>query len=220
MREHKKKWLFDKGRTSGSRKRWSYGGDFANERSTKQFKELEDAPKKSGMKTGKVFNNRLSFKPLRRFLNSRVGKDWDVIYSEIKDRMPADIWDYHKPAELYVSIKVDIMPDGKIIYKQGWGVSRVTISEDGVTSKYGRYSHYYVHPETNLLCKLKPSPSPGRKGMPKLTKKEGKKKYAQYKTNRNKSNADFRKRKIAINEEADIVLKEKKKANKNDIQEG
>mgnify|MGYP001022661462 FL=1 len=70
-----KKWLFDKGKTSKSRKRWSYGGDFANERNTKQFRDIDDAPKKSGMKTGKVFNNRLSFRPLRRFLRNKVGKD-------------------------------------------------------------------------------------------------------------------------------------------------
>jgi len=220
MREHKKKWLFDKGKTSGSKKRWSYGGDFANERNTKQFKDIENAPKKSGMKTGKVFDNRLNFSPLRRFLRSKVGKNWNDIYSEMRERIPADIWDVHQPAKFYVSIKVEINSNGSIVDTQGHGVSRIVISEDGKTTKYGRYSYYYVNPETNLLCRLEPATSLGKLGKPKLTKREGKIKYAEHKTYRNKSKAKHKIGKEKINKEAGLILKEKKKRVKNDIQEG
>ena len=58
-----------------------------------------------------------------------------------------------------------------------------------------------------------------RRGKKNLAKKEGKKKYAQYKTSRNKSHAEYKQGKTKINEEAGIILKEKKRA-KNDIQKG
>jgi hypothetical protein len=213
MRKHKKKWLCDKGKTSGSRKRWSYGGDFANERNTKQFKDLEDAPKQSGMKTGKVFNNRLNFAPLRRFLNAKVGQDWNIVFPEIKERIPQDVWESHNPIEWYVHLKVKIEPDGSIVNLKAISKMHALISKDGKTTIWRQgYSTYYVHPETNLLCKLVAAARAN-----KLPKEEGRKKFAEVKTQRNKSKSSWKKRKQEIGDEAAVVMKQKKKP-KDDIQ--
>ena len=208
-----KKWLFDKGKTSKSRKRWSYGGDFANERNTKQFRDIEDAPKKAGMKTGKVFNNRLSFRPLRRFLRNKVGKDWNQIYSEIKERIPADIWEYHNPAEWYVYTKVEILSDGSIVNTKSRGVHRTLVSPDGIHA-YNRYSHYYVHPDTNELCYLKGDTSHKEK----VSYKEGKKKHAEFKVKRNKENKSWKENNEKKSSEAAIIMKNKKQL-KNKVDE-
>lgn len=223
MREHKKKWLFDKGKTSKSRKRYNSGGDFSEDRKSKEFQDLEYTPaKRNGMKVSS-WNKRkhaLNFRSLLRFLRGKIGKDWSLIYSEIKERIPNDIWETHNPVERYVHTKVKIESDGSIWDEKG-SVSRTfKISDDGKIGKHGRYATYYVHPETGLLCRLEPSGSYGRIGKPKLDKKEGKKKYAEFKTSRNKSSAEYKERKRKINEEAGNVLKEKKKQNKNDIQKG
>lgn len=209
MREQRKKWLFDKGKTSGSRKRWSYGGDFANERNTKAFKDIEDAPKKAGMKTGKVFNNRLSFRPLRRFLKTKVGKNWNEVYSEMKERIPQDIWDTHNPIEFYVYVKVEIQTDGSLFNKKAISKFHSIISPDGI-KHWGRHSAYYVHPETNLLCRLEPS-GVGKK---KMDKKEGKKKFAQIKTEKNKSKRISQNGKAKFADELIAIMKEKKQNSK------
>jgi len=219
MRQHKKKWLFDKGKTSGSRKRWSYGGDFANERNTKQFKDMEDAPKKSGMKTGKAFNNRLSFRPLRRFLRAKVGQPWSAIYSEIKERIPKDVWETHNPVEWYVYDNVEIRPDGivnmkKLPVQRGKGYWRNYVSKDGITAESSKYGMFYVHPDTDLLCYLIPK---HRKDKP--TKQEAGKKHAELKRSSKKMKQVWKQHDKNIADKAAIVMKEKKQR-KNDIQTG
>jgi hypothetical protein len=216
MREGHKKWLFEKGKTAGSRKRWSYGGDFANERNTKQFKELEDAPKKVGMKTrqSKARLNRLDFSRLRRFLKTKVGKKWDDVYSEICQRIPKDIIEIHNPVKWYVSTKVSIKSDGSLYDK----IDKQYISDEGKfhtrTWKYGykydaHYPHYFVHPQTGILCRLEV------KKFRTVTKKEGKKKFAQYKTQRNQSDIQRKKGYREYSENAAEVMKQKKQEKKN-----
>lgn len=213
MRQYKKKWLFDKGKTSGSRKRWSYGGDFCDERNTKKFKELEDAPKYSGMKTGKVFNNRLSFRPLRRFLKAKTGFHWNAIYSEIKERIPKDILEINNPISWYVYDNVEILSDGSIINKNKLPVFNQYhntwwnfVSKDGITSEGTRYGMFYVHPESGLLCYLIPKNKEN-----KLSKKEGKKKFAEVKKSRKGMKGSYKKAQEIRGDSASDIMRQKKK---------
>lgn len=164
MKQHKKKWLFDKGKTSGSRKRYAYRGDFADERNTKKHtKNFESLPSHQGMKPGHSKINRLSFSPLRRFLKAKTGQNWDAVYSEIVERIPKDILHKHNPIEWYVVLKAKINPDGSIVDKKnmpakcGDGEYRGYISKDGIYAESTRFSTYYVHPVTNELCRLMPA---------------------------------------------------------------
>ena len=93
------------------------------------------------------------------------------IGNQIKERIPKDIWDTHNPVEWYVHTKVKINKDGSIVDTRGKYSHFALISKDGKTCAYGRYASYYVHPDTNLLCRLEPSSSVSRTGTPKITKK-------------------------------------------------
>lgn len=223
MREHKKKWLFDKGKTSGEKKRWVGGRDFANDRNTKEFQDLEYIPKRNGMKPrtnrGGI-KSQLDFSPLRRFLKSKVGKSWDLVYSEICDRIPEEIRKTHNPVDWYVCTHTKLMEDGSIVDTavSSWG-NRNVISKDGINATHARYSTYYVHPETRELCRLIPRIRKSKEGPNPLTKKEGKKIFAKENKNRKKSTADYKAREKERSDLAAEKMKEKKRL-KNDIQEG
>ena len=214
-----KKWLFDKGKSSGSRKRYSYGGDFSDVRNTKEYQNLDELPPKSSMvhKGNKL--NRLSFGKLYRFLNSKVGTNWDVVFSEIKERIPNEIWEgwsylsfgSKNFIEIFVSVKVEINPDGSIVDlmdRDYPGLHDDTISYDGIK---GNYIHptYYVHPDTNLLSRLEPRDSKREK----KPEKEVKTLHAIGKTNRKKRKLGREKKNKEIADKAAEVMKEKKHIN-------
>ena len=58
------------------------GGDFRHERHTKEMKNFEGTHK--SMKSGKFDYD---YTPLFRFLQSKVGKKWDNVYSEAVSRL-------------------------------------------------------------------------------------------------------------------------------------
>jgi hypothetical protein len=201
MRKHKKPYLFDKGKTSGSRRRYRWGGD-AYDRNDKDFKEhLEDYPTKEGMKarTG----NNLNFSPLKRFLKARVGQLWDNVYSELCDRIPKDIREKRHPEEWYVATKVIIKEDGSVWEPNHSGVFDHCISKDGIYhERWG--SSYFVHPVTGILHRLEDQ----RKRT--VSKKEGRTKYAEQKKQSRKSDREYKKKKqeekIVIGDTIDPAL--------------
>jgi hypothetical protein len=77
-----------------------YGSRLKNEtvrRQRRKFKagEVESLPKKQGMKPkGRSFETRKELNeylnPLKRFLRSRIGKQWDDVYSEIREHFGKD----------------------------------------------------------------------------------------------------------------------------------
>ncbi|MCL1493585.1 MAG: hypothetical protein M1G31_22975 [Pseudanabaena sp. Salubria-1] len=97
----------------------------------------------------KYFSDHLA--PLRRFLRSHVGQPWDLVYSELCDRLDqrtvtgqhvvTHLWQY---VERYVEI-VDGKPCRKPYQPRYLG--------DGCFGR--RYDEFYVHPETGLLCEAK-----------------------------------------------------------------
>lgn len=137
-------------------------------KSKKRFKTIEDAPEKEGMKETyfglKDFNDNLS--PLRRFLESRVGRHWDDVYSEVcqfislSSTMQRHILEH---LDGYVIKEVQII-DGKpystVDGSRGYGPRPLT--------SRGSYTQFYVHPETGILSKA-PQQTSSKPRRPQIT---------------------------------------------------
>ncbi|WP_426668117.1 hypothetical protein ACPPVU_18625 [Mucilaginibacter sp. McL0603] len=100
------------------------GGDFRHERNTKQFlnNEASHAPMHSGQ-----FG--YDYTPLFKFLLSKVGKDWDEVFSEANSRL-----DKQEPIFWMVAIhaheKKDIIRCGESSYYSG-----LFVDENGLLQK-------------------------------------------------------------------------------------
>jgi hypothetical protein len=108
-------------------------------------------PSKQGMRAphvrnygGKQLNENLS--PLRRFIESRVGRPWDKVYSEICENLRADntvqqhVRDH---IEDFVSIRTS-MVDGEVV-----------VHYSSPTLLKNSYIGLYVHPVTGILLRNK-----------------------------------------------------------------
>jgi hypothetical protein len=91
---------------------------------------------------GKQLNENLA--PLLRFLDSRTGRRWDDVYSEICENIRPDntvqqhVLDHVKQ---YVNTKVRRNEDGEL-----WDY-------DGRPGPLGNWSRFYVDPDTGMLCR-------------------------------------------------------------------
>ena len=108
-------------------------------------------PSKEGMRAphvrnwgGKELNENLS--PLRRFIESRVGRRWDKVYSEICENLRADntvqqhVRDH---VEDFVAIRTS-MVDGEIVVHGRCSSPRLLKND---------YTELYVHPITGILLR-------------------------------------------------------------------
>lgn len=103
------------------------------------------APAKRAEKT-KSLNENLA--PLRRFLESQVGRPWDKVYSEISEHLrPSNAVQQHvrDHIEDFVATKTR-MKDGKVVVTNGRFPGRV----EPLTESWQKL---YVHPRTGLLRK-------------------------------------------------------------------
>lgn len=141
MRKDMAKVLVERSRTGGSR-----------DRRGRAPRSLEDLPNKVSMKRGhndrKSLNENLS--PLKRFLDSRVGKPWDQVYSEISANLkPSNAVQQHVRDHIWDFVKKDVF-----------------IAEGGIVCGYNRYRYFggnheinnnqlYIDPETGILKKYK-----------------------------------------------------------------
>lgn len=95
--------------------------------------------------------------PLRRFLHSRVGQNWDAVYSEICENINVNSTvQQHvlSHVEDFIEINTFIGDDGKIYSKGHHG----HISPVDGPGHWGRYSSLYVDPTTKLICRVDPKP--------------------------------------------------------------
>lgn len=110
----------------------------------------EDAPKREKIRRkwiedwneGKEFSDVLG--PLNRWLHSKIGCNWDDIYSEISTTLKKTsktMLHIYTHIFQFVETKVRII-DG-VAYHHNW---------DFPIKSYGNYYNFYVHPETNVLC--------------------------------------------------------------------
>lgn len=90
--------------------------------------------------------------PLRRFLRSKVGQSWNVVYSELCQRLDSStmagqhvlshVWDY---VERHVEL-IDGIP-----YSKPYWISRCRLDVH-------YRDKFYVHPETGILCACEKKP--------------------------------------------------------------
>jgi hypothetical protein len=90
--------------------------------------------------------------PLRRFLRSKVGEEWNDVYSELCQRLKTNtmagqhvighVWDF---VERYVKII-----DGKVYHKHYQKYR--TLLEASYRDRF------YIHPETGILCAVEKAP--------------------------------------------------------------
>src|ERR1700709_2155531 len=107
MREHNKRWLISKMKSSGSRRDHLANGSFSEERNTKKYFDIENlAPHESIKRTQEFYNGKINTGLLVRFLRGQIGNDWDNVYSEIVARIPAKLLDYKEIALWNVADKV------------------------------------------------------------------------------------------------------------------
>lgn len=158
MREHNKRWLISKMKTSGSKRDHIVNGTFADERNTKKYADIEYLPSHESIKkTGDFYNGKINTSLLIRFLWGQIGKDWDIVHSEIISRIPARLLDYKEIATWYVADKV-VMKDGRLwntrtqqyIYMGGeW--EGLHFSERKLMEEF---VEFYIDPETNKLMHI------------------------------------------------------------------
>lgn len=114
MEKHKEKLFRKENKASLCTKYYvNIGSDFRYERNTKEFKNF-DGDKKSMTKKKLGYD----YTPLFKFLLSKVGKDWDVVFSEAKSRI-----DKPEPifwmVALHEHLKDDIVRIGQSTYFSG-----------------------------------------------------------------------------------------------------
>lgn len=145
MKPDNKKKLY---RSNGKRDFDRYGDKYKIKR-VKSHDINDDLPNRTAMSP----NGRSSktFKPLLNFLKSSIGQHWDKIYAEIVKKIPHDIRSQSDPIDWYVSVNV-IINDDKSIYDTK---NHTIISKDGKTATRFHGEHYYVHPISKVLHKLK-----------------------------------------------------------------
>lgn len=100
------------------------------------------APVRDKPERTKNLNENLN--PLRRFLQSAVGRKWDKVYSEISENLkPTSTVQQHVRDHLedFVAVKTR-MSGGKVIVSQRYGGER-PLDDD--------HRRFYVHPRTGLL---------------------------------------------------------------------
>ena len=149
-----KKWLISRLKTSGSKKRWLSSTDYATTRNAKKGVDFSDLPTHEAMsKSSSFYNGRINTDLLKRFLRTQVGKDWDMVYSEIIARIPNKLMDYKYCIYWYVADKVEVK-DGKLWNLRDRYFIETCTDAPYTFKKHYRYMEFYVHPETNLLVRI------------------------------------------------------------------
>lgn len=132
-----------------------YANSFSHTRAAKHFKvdsdlEVDDEFTTHAKKArkGRDKHSRENWGVLRRFLERRVGKPWNDIYSEVCENDKT--FTAHRlrdQIKYYVSINVVFGPNGELFEYDSHGVWPVT-------TPWGRGNTLYVHPDTGILCRI------------------------------------------------------------------
>lgn len=158
MREHNKRWLISKMKTSGSKRDHILNGSFADERNTKKYQDLENLPQHESIKkTQEFYNNKINADLLVRFLRGQIGIDWDIVYSEIISRIPARLLDYKEIVQWYVADKVELK-DGQLWNKREqkyiWTEGALEPRHYTERALMEQVIEFYVDPQTNKLMHI------------------------------------------------------------------
>lgn len=157
MKEHNKRWLMSKLKSSGSRKRYLTNGSFSDDRNTKKYQNIENLPQYESIEsTWKLYNGKINYGPLIRFLRTQVGNDWDDVYAEIIARIPTKIM-YNKDVifrlvATNVAI-IDNKPFNQTSNQFIWTPEQGTFNFNDFDMV-----DFYIEPSTNKLQKVADKP--------------------------------------------------------------
>lgn len=153
-KDHSKKWLISRLKTSGSKKRWAYSEDYADERNSKKRKDWDNLPAKESMgKAFQFYNSRINYGLLVRFLRGKVGGHWPDIYEEILERIPTNLSQYKECVDWFVAQEVVHTEDGL------WDKASqklVSVPKEEMKFPFMAYNakEFYVDPDTQQLCRV------------------------------------------------------------------
>lgn len=155
MGRHSKRWLMSRMKTSGSKRKYVLNERYADERHEWKNNDIEALPFNQGVKsTYKFYNGKINYGILVRFLRGRIGKDWDVVYSEVLTRIPTKLLDYREMIFWFVADEVEIIEE-KLWDKKKQKFIWTGNLDAQETMKKQWLSHifyeFYVDPTTNLL---------------------------------------------------------------------
>lgn len=159
------KWLLRK--SSGSRRHFYTNGDYSDDRN-KKSQHGEELPNHESVKRGR---STVDTGPLRRWLSSKVGKDFNEIYSEFVSRVQPNLkneyletiyWFVH-PAKL-----VEVRSNG-----YAYTLSERYCQKGWMLLPHNHQCDFFVHPETNILCRITDEQK-------KASREEMKEAYASY----------------------------------------
>lgn len=166
-RDHNKKWLITRLKTSGSKKKYVEDGDYADSRNSKKEKDIDNLPKHEGMgKSRQFFNSKVNYGLLVRFLRGRIGDDWHDVHQEIMDRIPTNLLEYKACVEWFVADLIEEEEDGLWDKREQ---KYLKLDSEEVADPYNyTFKEFYVDPSTNKLSKIADAPACKRiKGMSK-----------------------------------------------------
>ncbi len=145
-------------KTSGSKRERVANGRYADERHLQDRFEPEDLPQQERIKaTKKFYNGKINYGPLVRFLRGQAGSDWDEVYSEIMNRIPAKLLDYKEMVAWFVADKVEFI-DGRPWNKKSqqfiWTEGNVGPVHYIEIKSHPEFKEFYVDPTTNKLVRI------------------------------------------------------------------
>ena len=157
-KNHTKKWLISRLKTSGSKRRYVGNKDYADSRNSKSNSGWENLPIKEGMgKSLQFFNGKINYGLLVRFLRTQVGNDWKLIQAEISQRIPTDLLEYQDCVKWFVADLVE-KSEYEIWDKRAQKILKTSSTENTDRTLHS-YKEFYVDPETNILIKVNDFPS-------------------------------------------------------------
>ena len=140
------KWLLRK--ASGSRARLKFKGDYSENRNSKGKDDFDNLPQKESIGSKKYHKSYLDTTLVKRWLNSQIDRDFDIIHSEFLTRIqPKYLDEYRDCIFWYVEKKenVEIQTNGEIWGK--WFGKPVKLP-------HSMQMKFYVDPVTNKLKKI------------------------------------------------------------------
>jgi hypothetical protein len=158
MKEHNKRWLISKMKTSGSKRERVLNGSYADERHLQKNIDYDNLPShKSFKSTPKFYNGKIRYDLLVRFLRGKVGNDWDEIYSEILGRIPTKLLHYKKMIFWFVADNVGVR-DGQLYNKKSqrdiWTGGPILTEVTTRFPSLPEFYQFYVNPDTNKLIRI------------------------------------------------------------------
>ena len=139
------KWLLRK--VSGSRARYKTKGKYSDDKQ-RVIDVYADLPTYESIKKSKSYLDTLLIK---RWLYSKIGCDFDEVYSEFLSRLQPKYRDEYRDSIFgYIHTKewVTVKESGEVWGKQGYG------GGTPVKLPYFRDERFYVDPTTNKVCKI------------------------------------------------------------------